>query len=370
MNILIGATYQSPYAGNFIASLLELAEREREQGNNIFFIFPLRKEGERPWANWLRSFGYRVEMLDVTLPEAQQLACLKELTETNKISLFYFHFGFLQRMILRNRKVFKDVKVFFHDHMGFSTEVSLKKQILRSILRSGYYKINHIGVVFILKEKYKAYCLLGDDRWLVPNGISFHRLSRSDQSRVAVRRALSIPQESQLFLMLAWDMRVKGADVAIRAAVEARKKAPKIELAIVIQENRPTENDLIYLREATGLDVEKESWIHFIPSTEDIFSYYLMADGFISASRSESFSYGVLEAISQNRPVILSNIPGTKWAETYTKSAVYPVEDPFACAEAMLQLEHLAQAPTNADEIIDKYSIDKWCVSITNILHS
>lgn len=370
MNILIGASYQSPYAGNFIASLLELATREREKGNNTVFLFPLRKEGDRPWVNWLRSFGYRVEMLDVTLSEEQQLARLKEFTDAYKISLFYFHFGFLHKIILRNRKTFKDIKVIFHDHMGFSAEASPRKQIIRSVLRSGYYKINQIGVVFILKEKYKAYRLLGKDRWLVPNGISFHRLSRSDLPRSAVRQALSIPQDAQLFLILAWDMKMKGADIAIRAAVEARKKAPQIELAIVIQNNRPAENDLFFLHKATGLDVEKEKWIHFIPSTEDVFSYYLMADGFISASRTESFSYGVLEAISQNRPVIMSSIPGTKWAESYTRTAVYPVEDPFSCAEAMLQLNRLSSTSTNSDTIINKYSIDKWCTAIMSILDS
>ena len=70
MNILIGASYQSPYAGNFIASLLELAETAAAAGDRVCFAFPLRKAGERPWVSGLRESGFQVELLDETLSAA------------------------------------------------------------------------------------------------------------------------------------------------------------------------------------------------------------------------------------------------------------------------------------------------------------
>ena len=88
----------------------------------------------------------------------------------------------------------------------------------------------------------------------------------------------------------------------------------------------------------------------------------------MSASRSEAFSYGVLEAISQNTPLVMSDITGTDWAHSYDKAFVYPTEDFSACANAIeqaLQLDRIA--PSNSDEFIEKYSIENWCTAIKNV---
>lgn len=43
MNVLIAAHYATPQSGNFIASLFELGETLRKQGDNLFFLFPACK---------------------------------------------------------------------------------------------------------------------------------------------------------------------------------------------------------------------------------------------------------------------------------------------------------------------------------------
>ena len=52
VNVLIAAEYRAPRSGNFIASLLDLAESIRKQGGQVVFLFPAQEE-DRPWAAWL-----------------------------------------------------------------------------------------------------------------------------------------------------------------------------------------------------------------------------------------------------------------------------------------------------------------------------
>ena len=88
----------------------------------------------------------------------------------------------------------------------------------------------------------------------------------------------------------------------------------------------------------------------------------------MSASRTEAFPYSVLEAISQNTPLVVSNIPATAWAHSYDKTFVYPTEDYNACANAIEQALKLDRnAPSNYNEFIEKYSIENWCTAIKGI---
>ena len=60
MNILIMADYRTPKSGNFIASLLELANFLKKENSTAIFLFPCKKgRNERySWTEWLRNEGY------------------------------------------------------------------------------------------------------------------------------------------------------------------------------------------------------------------------------------------------------------------------------------------------------------------------
>lgn len=80
------------------------------------------------------------------------------------------------------------------------------------------------------------------------------------------------------------------------------------------------------------------------------------------------FAYGddftnrqTYESISQEVPVVVSDIPSTKWARLYNNSYFYPTEDIDACADAILRALSNRWKKTNSAEIIDRYGIDQWC---------
>ncbi|MDO4573515.1 MAG: glycosyltransferase, partial [Clostridia bacterium] len=77
--------------------------------------------------------------------------------------------------------------------------------------------------------------------------------------------------------------------------------------------------------------------IRLLPPTEDVFFYHAASDILLSASRSETFSYALAEALYMERPAVLSDIPGTAWAAGYESATVFPSGDDRACAEALLK---------------------------------
>lgn len=155
-------------------------------------------------------------------------------------------------------------------------------------------------------------------------------------------------------------MHRKGLDIAVKAVSKIRKTDPTMLLGIVGIGDPPNPDRMKFILDTTGIDPES-SWIRYLPSREDMFAYHRAADVYLSASRSEAFSYGILEAISQNTPVVVSDIKGTSWCHEYIKTVVYPTEDADACAEAIKKALSMGHDSSNAQDIVVSYSVQKWC---------
>lgn len=367
MNVLITADYRAPSSGNFIASLLELAERMREAGNETYFLFPDNGKGGYSWSRWLEGNGFSVRLMDMNLSEDEKVVILKKIVSENKIDLIHTHFGLCHRILLNRRNELHNVKVLVHDHMDFSPEGNLQKQKLRTLMWSAIYQFKGVGVVSVMERKHKSYFLTSKKRrWFVPNGLSLRRNVPKELTREERRHQLGIAEEQKLCLFLGWDMYRKGVDIAVKAVADLRRRDPGVHLGLVGFGDKPSVNALKWIRERTGIEPVCD-WIHFFPSTEDMFSYHRAADVYLSASRKEAFSYGLLEAISQNTPVVVSDIEGTAWAKEYNKCLCYPVEDAHACAEAIGAALTRRAEVSNKDVLLERYGVDGWCRAIMGI---
>lgn len=367
MNVLITADYRAPSSGNFIASLLELAERMRDAGNNTYFLFPDNGKDGYTWSKWLETNGFQVWLMSMDAGENEKVAFLEQIVSEHKIDLIHSHFGIFHRILLTRRKDLHNVKVLFHDHMDFSPEGNLHKQKLRTLIWSGLYRLRDVGVVSVMERKQKSYLLMPRKRnWYVPNGLSLRRNVPRELTREERRTQLGIGEDQKLCLFLGWDMYRKGVDIAVKAVAELRKKDPTVHLGLVGFGGQPSEQALNWIRERTGSEPLCD-WIHFFPSTEDMFSYHRAADAYLSASRKEAFSYGILEAISQNVPVVVSNIEGTAWAKEYDKCLCYSVEDAHACANAIEASLSRREEHSNKDALLERYGINIWCKEIIEI---
>lgn len=369
MNVLIVADYRAPSSGNFIASLLELAERMRDAGNKTCFLFPDNGKGGYTWSKWLEANGFRVWLMNMDAGEDEKVAFLERIVFENKIDLIHSHFGLCHRILLTRRKDLHNVKVLFHDHMDFSPEGNLQKQKLRTLMWSALYQLKGVGVVSVMERKHKSYFLTSQKRrWYVPNGLSLRRNVPRELTREERRQQLGIAEDQKLCLFLGWDMYRKGVDIAVKAVAELRRRDPGVHLGLVGFGDMPPEKSLQWIRERTGIEPVCD-WIHFFPSTEDMFSCHRSADVYLSASRKEAFSYGILEAISQNTPVVVSDIEGTAWAQEYDKCLCYSVEDAHACANAIEVALIRREEQSNKDMLLERYGIDSWCQDMMKIFH-
>lgn len=367
MNVLIAADYRAPSSGNFIASLLELAERMRDAGNNTYFLFPDNGKGGYSWSQWLETNGFRVWLMNIDADEDEKVTFLKKIVAENNIDLIHSHFGICHRILLTRQKELHNVKVLIHDHMDFSPEGNLQKQKLRTLIWSALYQLKGVGLVSVMERKHKSYFLTSKKRrWYVPNGLSQRRNVPRELTRQERRQQLGIAEAQKLCLFLGWDMYRKGVDIAVKAVADLRLRDPGVHLGLVGFGDTPSEKSLQWIRERTCIDPLCD-WIHFFPSTEDMFSYHRAADVYLSASRKEAFSYGILEAISQNTPVVVSDIEGTAWAKAYDKCLCYPTEDAHSCAEAIEAALSRREESSNKAWFLEHYSIDGWCRDIMGI---
>ena len=365
MNILIAADYATPASGNFIGSLIDLGRNLKKDNHNLYFIFPEAPNtlSENSWVHWLENEGFKVYLTKHKVGD-EALTFLKGVIDKNNIDILHLHFGMYHRIILNHAKSL-GVEIIAHDHMEFSPRESLVKQKIYCSLTSLKYRINKIRIACVNKRKCNAYIFA--ERFFIPNGISFSRNLVAFATREEMRNKLGLKDNQKLCLLLGWHLHTKGVDVAFKAIEKLSKSNPDIVLGIVGYSGNPSDDSLNSIKEFTGVDPHN-SFVKFLESTDDIFAYHKAADVYLSASRTEAFPYAVLEAISQNTPLVVSDIPATVWAHSYDKTFVYPTEDYNLCAKAIEQAIQLDRnAPSNSNEFVEKYSIENWCTAIKNI---
>lgn len=361
MNVLIAAEYAAPFGGNFIGSLQDLARRLHQRGDQVTFLFPTPQDGPRPWADWLRRSGFEVILADPSLSQAEQLRFLDGVLRRHDIDLIHVHFEQYLHLFRKHYRELKPVKVLIHDHMGFATGRSLAKQKLRLAAHSLDFAKNGFGLITVSRQKKKAYPFTCK-KWYVPNGLSLLRNVDRFADREETRAELGLEEDEILCTLFGWLMKLKGLDIAVKAISALRQQGHKVLLGI-IGGHREGYADFI-----RACDVDPDSdWIRYLGSREDIYSLHRAADVFMSLSRNEGFPYGILEAISQNAPIVVSDIPETRWAMDYSKASTYPVEDPAACAEAILRAAAMGRADSNAAQIMERYSIDAWCSRVMEL---
>lgn len=366
MNVLIAANYAAPKSGNFIASLIALGRRLRKDGNNVYFVFPKQTE----WFDWLKDEGFNISAFDPdNYSIDEQFDELNKLIKEFNIDILHIHFGMFRQAVIKNRKQIKNVKILIHDHMDLYVGTSYLLQRIGFVLISLVYSLKRIAVIAVNKKKCTNYFFLRK-KWFVPNGLSLERYLSHSMTRDECRTDLGVKSNEKVCFILGWDLKRKGLDIALKAVQKCREKDQSIILgAIGAGEGAPTDFAKSFITNECGID-PNASWIRYFNNYEDMFALHRAVDVYISASRKEAFSYGLLEAISQNTPVVVSNIKGTYWASEYSNSHFYPVEDSDKCAEAIIEALNQGRCESNYKEMVDRYSIEKWCDKITEIYNN
>ena len=176
---------------------------------------------------------------------------------------------------------------------------------------------------------------------------------------VCEKKMTIIPRRGEYYLL----------DKAVGRIVEAGQAEWK--LGVICGREMTCEKMPGWIKEHTSFS-GSEDWILYLPPTEEIGRYHEASDIMLSSSRSETFSYSVLEALWFGKRCVISDIPGTEWASSYPSVSVFRSGDPVSCSEALLS----SSAEAGPDiEIIRRtiyadYALEDWTKQVLSVYDS
>lgn len=358
--INIACSYASKYGGNFIPSILSLAN-EISKNNKVIFSFPETAK-DRNWCHYLQEKGYLVNFFRAeTRHEIQDI---KKINKANKVDLIYTHF--ISTPIVKLLSPFsKKLKMVIHVHSDFSAGVKnkslitkIKKALFTNALRKD---AKYIYVSKSMMEQEKTMNSI-----YVRNALCLDRIPCKKLNKEEVLKRIKKKKGDIVFLAFGWSPKVKGIDITVKAFLEARQSFTQGAKLLIVCDDNGVDKCLSYLKNEINYD-QKDDDIYFLNPSEDVFSYYELADVFISSSRSEGFSYSLLESLYFGLEALVSDIDSTLWSKQYN-AKIYGVEDYKKLSELMVSLTTSEIKKTPRLSIKNEYLIDKWVSEISEIL--
>lgn len=150
----------------------------------------------------------------------------------------------------------------------------------------------------------KRYGLPQSHLTVVPNGVDAVRFApeRLAELRPQSRRTLKVRHET-LFLLLAQNMFLKGADTAIRAVGHLVREGAAVRLIIAGAAADPSFRRLVKQSGAHGC-------VSFLGFVADVVPLYAAADALVHPTRSDACSLATLEAMAAGLPVVTTLMNG------------------------------------------------------------
>lgn len=359
--ILFLCGYSSMYGGNFIPSLLELEGALNKKSVVCYYLFP-KEAANRYWYNYLVESGKNVYSADFSVKRKDFLKSLKEFVDEQKINIIYSHF-FSQTTVMLFQRMQKNIQTFIHIHSdwtggNYNLKSKLKNFIIYRLL-SGKTRFISVSKDFVIFNPQKI--------TYVPNGLALNRIISKQKNIESLRSNYNIDDNDYLIEIFGWAPKVKGVDIAV-SSVKKLYDAGYSNIKLAIITGGDSDKTKEYIKKTTPCNGE-EKFLRYLPPVEDVFIYHKASDLMLSTSRSEGFSYSILEALSLGKNVVSSSIPGTQWANEYETVLMFNSEDVSGCAEAIKESMNMKKPRTDvSSEVKYTYSIGNWVNGVIKAL--
>lgn len=348
MKVLQVCAYAAPYEGNFMRSLYCLEAKLSEKGIETVYAFP---ESARDIL-WCKELSRRAKVYFLPLAKARiKPATYRKLhgifKENADIKAAHCHFELYD--VPTAFAAPKGVRVFWHLHDAIKSYTDMKNRIIHKV----QYGIAHKKATLLsVSETNMEYAVkLGFPAaraFFVPNGIDTGRIKHVEKDRA---------DRKYDFLMFGWEYEIKAVDICARAA-QSRFAPKNMKIAIVGASD--TEDRIA--ADCGGVPPS----ISVLSPVEDINSLYGESRVFLHISRSEGYSYALMEAVCAGLPVICSDIPENSFAKRFSTVRMVECCDADAAARAMSELGAESGYPTKDElqcaetEVRRNCSIEKW----------
>lgn len=362
--ILLISDYAASYRGNFIPCIEALGDHLLSYGfgkekARMVYMFP-EPAKMQAWAETFarkhttyfisRSFNSRHFTME-------DIATLRHILKTEHIDLIHTHFVFYNYVLCLAHYTFaRHIPIIGHFHNQFSIPNTRSAWLKRWVVEHTYTRI--IGVSKSVAEgvKRNTHCT---NVGYVTNAIAFERLNHYEQI------SLKDKPSQYVVLMAGWPALVKGVDIAVKAIKKLRIETD-FDVKLCIMQSGDFAQTKRCVQEAIG---EIPTWVQFLPPREDIATYYNAADVFLSASRTEAFSYCLVEAAYCAPMLVCSDIPGPNDL-LIDGMKLFLSESVEATAETIYQQFILSYSEKDTIRqqrkrfVQEYYSLDKWCQQI------
>jgi len=346
------SSFDGPYYSNFVASIISLEKNMQQRGIETVYIFP-SKDKDFEWMNSLRELTDKIYFLEYKPKSLSNFVKVREIFKKEKVNLIYSRMSgwdFIARF------AFPFLPVIWH--MDYRVNVVDKKRRFLNLIKFrllGFGKTYHIAAslpvadaINTLRPKNKAVGIV--------NSVDFSRLNKKESH--------SITKPYKL-LIFGWLPEVKGLDTTLDAVTKLNENELKYELLISSQ---PLTEE--YMEERYGNNIP--SFVKMLPPTDNVAELYDEADIMISASRSESFSFCLAEAIYSGLPVVFSDIPGTSWAKEFKCAHEFKTGDADDLIRALKGVRDKItdeELNFNRELMQQKYSMDAWSEKIIDYIN-
>lgn len=363
MRILILTNYSSVYGGNFIPSIVAFAQYCIQKCDEVGFAFDIKAK-DRIWCKQIQN-DYPTYFVQNQGYINDSISINKYIND-NKYDCVYSHFSYFYIACILSL-INPRLAIICHKH----TDIGCKNTAIRQfrLIIKKYLFYRNMSLIFVSKRLQKFEHMENmPNSYFLQNALVTTRFNKEDRylERKKLREEYRIPSSAIVILMFGWHFQVKGVDIALSAFKELGEKYPDSYLLIVtnsVQGDMSTQN---IARKYIKGDMRN---VIFLPPIQNVEKYHFASDIFLSSSRSEGFSYSILEALFLGELLVISDLDSCRWAEKYNTAFFFQSENICSCAETLeksINLIGLNQADCilTSSQVEKDFNILDWVKSV------
>ena len=355
--------YASAYEGAFIRQLRMLDEEIRRRDGRASAICLTPSAMARPWVDTLRQDGWELREVPhgTPWPERRIARAIQDAVLELRPDVVHVHFGTfdlstraaLQR--LRRRLGPAMPRLVWHYRTALETPVAERSALRRWKDRLKYGRGAQdvdliVGVTQALADEVvERGAPRGRTRGIVA-GCDTDRFRSDAATRRRMRDSIGVGDDEILLMHMGWSWHRKGGDLLAEAvrSIEAGGGPKLLACSIGAPEDALLGS------------------VRALPMSDRVHEYHQAADIFVSASRSEGFGNGLVEAMACERVAIAAAAGGQLETFAGIEGVVtIPVGDAQALARAVRELvERRASWPAlgaaNRRHVLERHSMRRW----------
>ncbi|GAA2758404.1 hypothetical protein GCM10009872_37640 [Actinopolymorpha rutila] len=356
--VLHVADYAAPYPGAFIAQLGMLDEELRRRGTGrCAFAFPPAAEG----ATWFRRQQADGSWVGIVHGSANRSMLrtarqLYEMVEETGASIIHTHFGSYDLpaalAVGRMRRRDRSCCLLWHYRTALEEDVD-RRSLRRRVKDVVRYRVpsRTVDSCFAVTDalaREAALRGLGAKASAMIAGCDTEAFSPRPSVRDRVRAELGLQRDDVLVLHLGWAWRRKGGDLLVAAARMLQEKG--LTRLVYVSVGAPAGNEPV----------------RSLAFTDKVSDLHQAADIFVSASRSEGFGNGVVEAMASGTVVVATLAAGQREIFDGVDGCVaVPIADPVRLAEGIEDLLRRrsswpALGAVNRAHVVSHYDMRSW----------